>query len=503
MNRFISAVIICSFAGLASADENDTECFSYSKLQGQAQALASAPYAAPDDSLPGKLRKLDYDEMRSIRFNPKYATWRMERRPFQLQYFHRGGLQNDKITISSVNGARIENIPFSKKTFDYGEVLLRGSLDEDLGFSGFRIHYPLNRLDYLDEVLTFQGASYFRAVAKGQHYGLSARGAAVNVACDGPEEFPRFVSFWVEEPDTVASNLTIYALMDSPSLSGAFEMILNPGAETVMDIHATIYPRRQISRFGMAPLTSMFWFGENTVPKPQDFRSEVHDSDGLLIQTEADEWLWRPLENGAHIRYSSFSGNAPRGFGLFQRDRQFESYGDLEAYYHERPNLWVEPLSGWGAGEVRLIELPTQTEYNDNVVAFWAPDVPLEAEQPFEYTYRLHWTSEKVSPPALAYICSTRMGLAESAPQNRKFVIEFSHPGPDVPAGETPELEPVVSAENGQIIDPHLQYNRFNKRWRVFFDVQPDPSGHPVELRCYLASLGIERSEVWTCQWTP
>lgn len=503
MKKLFSVIFISLFSGITSGEDTEVQCFSFAALQREAQELARVAYQDPDHSLPRKVRDLDYDEMRSIRFNPKFATWRMERRPFQLQYFHRGGLRTEKITLNSVNGALIEPIPFLGKAFDYGDVKLRGSLDQDLGFSGFRVHYPINRADYLDEILTFQGASYFRAVAKGQRYGLSARGAAINVAGEGPEEFPRFVEFWVEEPDTVASNLIIYALMDSPSLAGAFKMNVCPGTETVMDIQATIYPRRPISQFGMAPLTSMFWFGENTGCKPQDFRSEVHDSDGIMIHTEADEWLWRPLANEARIRYSAFCGKAPRGFGLFQRDHQFSNYGDLEANYHERPSVWVEPTSDWGAGEIRLIEIPAHTEYSDNVVAFWVPSCPVEPGQPFEYSYRLRWTSERVVSRALAYTCSTRIGLTDSLPEDRKFVVEFSNPESENLGGKGAALEPVISAGNGEVLKQHLQYNRFNNQWRVTFDVRPDPFGKPVELRCFLANKNIQISETWTYQWLP
>lgn len=300
-----------------------------------ASARASRPYEAQDRDLPRNLRNLDYDDLRSIRFDPRASVWRMERLPFQLQFFHPGGLQKDRTRMNWFEGEIMEEVHFSRDFFDYEKTRIRGSLPDDLGFAGFRVHYPLNRPDYLDEVIVFQGGSYFRALAEGQRYGISARGLSINVAGETPEEFPQFTEYWVEKPDRTSTRLRLYALMDSPSVAGAYEFTVVPGPATLVEVTVVLFARVPLERAGVAPLTSMFWFGENSPSRYGDFRPEVHDSDGLLVHTGAGEWLWRPLVNEPRYRFSSFVDHNPRGFGLIQRDRQFRNYEDLEAFYHK------------------------------------------------------------------------------------------------------------------------------------------------------------------------
>jgi glucans biosynthesis protein len=500
VNKYIF-VLITLLAAAPSARAQDGG-FNFETLKARARDRASKPYQAMDRELPRGLRSLNYDDMRNIRFNPRSAIWRMERLPFQLQFFHRGGPQNGHITVNSVEGGRVENIPFAKELFNYEQVRIDGSLPDDLGFTGFRIHYPLNTMEYLDEVIAFQGASYFRALGQGLHYGLSARGLAVNVVGDTPEEFPDFVEFWFEKPDSRANRIKIYALLDSPSVAGAYEMLLIPGADTVMEIKTALFARKPITGAGLAPLTSMFWFGEYSASRHGDFRPEVHDSDGLLIHTGTDEWLWRPLSNEGRIRVSCFADDNPRGFGLFQRDRNFSNYEDLETVYHNRPNAWVEPLAGWGPGEIRLVELPTGTEYADNIVAYWMPRDPLTPDRPLEYAYRLHWFTEDHTLPPLARTAATRIGNLTERPGGKKFVLDFGS-NPLLDRTDPDDVQPVVSITNGRLIGKHLQRNQVNNTWRVFFDVEPSDQTQPVEMRCFLQSGGLPRSETWTWFWTP
>jgi glucans biosynthesis protein len=493
-------VALCALS--CGAVFSDDPVFDFNQLKNRAQNLAAAPYQAPDRSLPEELQRFNYDDMRNIRFDPKSAIWRMERLPFQLQFIHRGGPQNGIIGVHSVEGARVDPIPFSKSLFNYSQVRINGRLPDDLGFNGFRIHYPLNTMEYLDEVIVFQGASYFRAVARGLHYGLSARGLAINVAGQGPEEFPDFTEFWIEKPHSRSTSIRIYALLNSPSVSGAYSMLLTPGTDTVMDIRAALFARKPVEGLGLAPLTSMFWFGEHSTTRHRDFRPEVHDSDGLLFHTGADEWLWRPLSNEGGVKVSCFYDRNPRGFGLLQRDRDFSSYEDLETFYQNRPSTWVEPGAGWGPGEVRLVELPTGTEYADNIVAFWMPAEPLTPEKPLEFSYCLHWFSDDPALPALARTLATRYGEAAEYPGARKFVLDFSnHPGMD--RNNPDSVQPVISLTNGILKGKHLQRNDPGNCWRVFFDVEPEDRSRPVEMRCFLQSGGQPRSETWTYFWNP
>jgi glucans biosynthesis protein len=499
-NNLTQVVLLC--VALTGSAQNQDSVFDFNELKNRAQNLAAAPYQASDRSLPEELRRLNYDDMRNIRFDPKSAIWRMERLPFQLQFVHRGGQQTGHITVNSTENGRVEPIPFSKNLFNYSQAKVTGRLPDDLGFNGFRIHYPINSMEYLDEVIAFQGASYFRAVGKGLHYGLSARGLAINVVGKTPEEFPEFVEYWIEKPGSRADRIKLYVLMNSPSLAGAYEMLLIPGVDTVMEIKATLFARKTVEGIGLAPLTSMFWFGEHSTFRHKDFRPEVHDSDGLLVHTGADEWLWRPLSNEGGIKVSCFADENPKGFGLLQRDRDFSNYEDLETFYHNRPSAWVEPGPGWGRGEVRLVELPSGTEYADNMVAFWMPAEPLTPEKPIEFSYRLHWFRDDPALPALARTLATRIGEATEYPGAKKFVLDFSN-SPGLDRNNPDSVEPVISLTNGNLKGKHLQRNDLGNAWRVFFDVEPVDPTKPVEMRCFLQSGGLPRSETWTYFWNP
>jgi glucans biosynthesis protein len=489
-------------AALSGSAENDGSFFDFNELRNRAQNLAMAPYQPPEERLPRALRTFDYDDMRNIRYDPKEAVWRRARLPFQLQFFHRGGSQIGRIRVNTVEDGLVVPVSFSKDLFDYSQSKNVGRLPDDFGFNGFRIHYPINSMEYLDEVVVFQGASYFRALAQGLHYGLSARGLAIDVAGANPEEFPEFVEFWIERPGRLSSSIKLYALLNSPGVAGAFEMVLTPGEETVMQVNATLFPRRTLDGIGLAPLTSMFWFGENSPSRFGDFRPEVHDSDGLLVHTGEDEWLWRPLSNDGRVKTSYFSDNHPRGFGLFQRDRNFESYQDLEALYQDRPGAWVVPGTNWGPGQICLVELPTGTEYADNIVAFWTPAKPLLPQTPFDYSYSLHWLTDNAACPPLARTVATRCGNLANIPGGRKFVLDFgAHEGLD--RNNPDSVKPVISLINGTLKESRLQLNQPGNSWRVFFDVEPIDKTRPVEARCHLESGDLPRSETWTCFWNP
>ncbi|MFH1499831.1 MAG: glucan biosynthesis protein [Verrucomicrobiota bacterium] len=482
---------------------------SFDGLRRLAALTASAPYAAPDPAdVPAVLRELNYDQYRDIRFDPGHAWWgRDPARPFQLQFFHPGFLYNQTVRIDEIADGTSRPVPFDTDRFNYGKNRIPAGLPDTLGFTGFRVHHALNNPDYLDELIVFQGASYFRALGRGMFYGLSARGVAINTAGPSGEEFPAFTRFWVRRPDIGADTLDILALLDGPSLTGAYRFTVRPGEATVIDVEAELHPRKAVDVLGVAPLTSMFWYGENSADRRGDFRPEVHDSDGLLINRGDGEWLWRPLENPPGVRVADFADHNPRGFGLVQRDRAFGSYEDLEAHYHDRPSLWVEPVGDWGAGRVRLVELPTPDETNDNIVAFWVPDQPAVAGRPLRFAYRLHWFMENhggaITPPA-GYTKATRIGsLVFDRSAGKRFVIDFAG---DALAGRLGKHEPVAELSAGdtaRIVTRHLQHNPHDDSWRLSFLIESDQPGRPVELRAYLRSGDDVLTETWSYRWIP
>ena len=296
-------------------------------------------YTADTGGLPEYLRLLDYDQYRDIRYKREKSLWLEEKLPFQLQFFHRGFLFNDRVKLNLIEGGTARPIDFSRDYFDYGKNQFPEQMPSDMGLAGFRILYPLLKNPQFDDIAVFQGASYFRGVGLGQAYGLSARGLALDTGMSKAEEFPVFKEFWIEKPVPESTFLTVYALLDSPSATGAYRFIIRPEVDLVMDVKAHLYLRQGVERFGVAPLTSMFFHGENSDRFFDDFRPEVHDSDGLLIGMRNGEWVWRPLNNPSKLRTSVFQGNDIVGFGLIQRDRNFENYQDLEAMYHQRPSV--------------------------------------------------------------------------------------------------------------------------------------------------------------------
>jgi len=490
-------MLLALVASLRGADE----VFDFETLRYRARMLAARPYEVRATAVPASLRKLSYDEYREISFDAEQTWWRRDSLPYQLQFFHPGFVHQKSVRVFEVNGRVASPIKFSKDLFKYGALKVGAGLPDTVGFAGFRVLGSLNLP--ADELISFVGASYFRALCLKTVYGLSARGLAVNTAEPDGEEFPVFEDFWIERPTAGAKHFVIFALMDSTSLAGAYRFTVTPGAETLVQVKAVVYCRKNPKVLGLAPLTSMFWHGENSPTNHGDFRPEVHDSDGLLIFNGANEWLWRPLSNPKSTRVSAFSDNNPHGFGLLQRDRKYDSYQDLEAHYHMRPSAWVEPIGNWGRGSVRLAELSAPDETNDNIVAFWVPEQLPHAGEPIEFEYKLHWFTDQIRPPA-GFVVSTRSGHSQThEPELRRFVLDFDGPylrqqKPD------PAIESDVSVGAGATLAyKTIQKNPYNGTWRLGFGIKPDGSGRPVELRCFLKKTPHVLTETWTYLWSP
>ena len=482
----------------ASADDikSDTT-FDASTVPQIARALAAVPYKAPDRDLPEPLKALTYDGYRKIRYIPDHAIWRDKKLPFEVQLFHRGFFYQDRVDIFEVNAGQATPIVYSPSLFQFEDVAAPPN-NVDLGFAGFRLHAAINRTDYFDEICAFLGASYFRAVAKDQIYGLSARGLSLNTAGQGGEEFPLFKSFWLERPQPNANSVVVHGLLDSPSASAVMRFTIRPGEATIFDVQMTIYPRVEINQPGIGTATSMFFFGPNDRQGVDDYREEVHDSDGLSMWTGREEQLWRPLTNPSKLQISTFTDTSPRGFGLMQRHRDFLSYDDLEARYEKRPSLWMEPIGDWGNGAVELIEIPSSRETDDNIVAFWRPNEPLHAKGEYSFVYRLHWGRGSAQPSTLATISNTRIGAGYDA-GTRLIVIDLIG---DHPASLPPEAHLTVEASNAPnpIKNAIIQSNPETGGWRVSFELATDQSP-VIELRAFVSVGDKKASEIWTYRW--
>ena len=479
----------------------------YDYVRRQAEARAAAPYQAPDRELPKRLAELNYDEIRDIRFKPDQALWRNEGLPFQLHLFHRTAAVREAVRVREFSATHVQTIPFIRDFFDYGKLGVPGSLRSTLGYSGFRLHYPLNRPGVFDELVVFHGASYLRALGAGQVYGLSARGLAVDSGVDGvPEEFPVFTDFWIGKPGPGAAAITLYALLDSPRIAGAYEFIVHPGRPTVIAVRAELHARGPIDLPGLAPLTSMFWFGKNSDRPSGDPRPQVHDSDGLLVHTAGGARLWRPLQNPRAILNTELRAVKPVRFGLLQRERSIAAYEDFEARYHERPSCWIEPVGDWGGGHVRLAELPTINEYGDNIVAYWVPDQKPVPGQPFSFAYNQVWSLEQPPDDKLARVVSTRIGGLPGGGWGQLYWVDFAGAG----IGErNPEnLGAQIDVGPGAtLLHQTLIRHPGIDGWRVAVQVagEAPPEGlskpRPVELRVRLRDGYEPVSETWVYTW--
>ena len=437
---------------------------------------------------------MTYDQFRGIQFRQERALWRGQDLPFQIGFFPRGFLYAPGVDIFEVRDGQATPVPYSPDLFDYADPSVR--VPDTLGFAGFRVHAPINEPGAFDEFVVFLGASYFRAVGKGQFYGLSARGLAIDTGIATPEEFPRFTTFWLERPQPGVSSLVIHALLDSPRVTGAFRFTVRPGVTTVMDVESVFFPRADIAQWGIAPLTSMYQFsardhGVAGGGRVDDWRPAVHDSDGLAALTGRGERLWRPLMNPATIGISAFGDQNPRGFGLMQRRRAFADYADLQVLYAKRPSLWIEPIGDWGSGAVDLVELPTPNETNDNIVAFWRGRDPWRAGSEHGFTYRMHWGADAPLDPVLARVTDMRPGAGD-APGTRVYVLDV--------LGEALrgviEARVDASASAGTLRAGFAGPNPETGGWRI--SLVFDPAGAAMsELRCTLMGAAGPLMESW------
>lgn len=502
-------------APAAQATPAAAQPFSFDTVVAEAQALAAKPFDAAPPPLPAALQSLSYDEFRKIHHPSKRALWLEEALPFNVTFFHRGWLNKQQIQVSLVENGQAAPLAYRGDWFDYHDLVLP-PLPADLGYAGLRILYPLNQPDKADEMAAFLGASYFRPLAKGLHYGLSIRGLAIDSGLPTGEEFPAFTKYWLETPAKDATTFTMYALLDSQSITGAYKLVLDPGDVTVIDVEAQLFPRTSIQKLGVAPVTSMYLYGEGDQRPPYDFRPEVHDSDGLLIANGSGEWLWRPLANPKGTRISQFLVKDLKGYGLMQRDREFDHYEDVEALYNDRPSAWVEPIEGFGAGKIDLLEIASDDEGMDNVVAAYVPERPVVAGGTLSYKYRLHIAgSDPAEHRGGKAVATRRMWRPEGfvhktitvPPGVMRFLIDFDGPAIDaldeaaVEKAKTAEL--VATATNGEVSNRVAHYNPEAGSWRTFLDVKPIDRTKAVDIRAFLKNGDDVLTETWVYSWNP
>lgn len=519
MNRLVCWIWLATIGPAVLAGAREFAEVNLDYVAKKAEQRALKPFHSPRADLPDFLRadKLDYDKYREIEFQHEKALWAAENLPFRVEFFHPGYLYEEPVHLNEFTINAVQPIRFVTDFFNYRALHIEKRIPADTGYAGFRLLYGLNEPNKWDELGAFQGASYFRLLGKGQRYGQSARGLAIDCGEAGrPEEFPLFTDWWLGKPDPDIDRLKIYAILDSVSCVGAYKMVIIPGETTVVDIdavlyfraadkvHAVIADRKEIQSIGLAPLTSMFWFGKASERKFDDLRPEVHDSDGLLMQMDNGEMLWRPLNNPKEMRHQRFSAKDIRGFGLLQRERDFSAYQDLFNFYHLTPSVWVEPHGHWGEGEMNLVELPTHYEGLDNIVAFWDPKLKPQPMQPYHFSYTLYWTRETDRQLSANKVLATRVGADPRDPQHREFAIDFAGPAISVIPENTPPRAVASCSTNATILESQVFPNKYNNSWRVILKMAPAPGNQdPVDIRCTLQKGDEIPGETWTYLWSP
>lgn len=515
----LSILILLLLPGLTRAAGRESVQVTLEYIAKKAEERARKPFHSPRLDLPAVLRQdnLDYDKYREIEFRHERALWAADDMPFRAEFFHPGYIYHEPVHVNEFTLTHTQPIRFVQDFFNYRKLDIARQIPADTGYAGFRLLNQLNVPGQWDEVGSFLGASYFRLLGKGQRYGQSARGLALDSGeTDRPEEFPIFTDWWLGKPQKEDSQIRLYAILDSVSCVGAYEFLIQPGETTIADIECVLYlretnlvaavnpNRKPITSIGIAPLTSMFWFGKNSERKFDDYRPEAHDSDGLLMHMENGEMLWRPLNNASVMRHQRFSTKNLRGFGLLQRERNYEAYQDIFNYYHQVPSVWVVPRGNWGEGDVHLLELSTQYEGLDNIVAFWDPKIKPEPMRARRYAYTLFWTTEsdmKLSPNR---VVATRIGAHPRNGAWRQIVIDFDGPRLTVIPESTPPAAIANCSDNARITENQVFYNPLKKNWRVILALEPRAGNKdPVDLRCTLKLDDETVSETWTYHWSP
>lgn len=490
----LTAVSLLAMA-LPCASAEQAPPFGFDQVAELAHRLSQAPARKLGSVTPG-LEKLTYDQYRELRFRTQKALWTEGGSPFRIDLLPAGFVFQTPVAVSLIEDGRSRDLQSDSAFWDVGDRVPANLHNVPLSFSGFRVRTRINSRSVWDEFLVFQGASYFRAVGRGQLYGLSARGLALRTGEPSGEEFPAFTHFWIERPSRFATTLKIYALLESASLTGAYQFVASAGRDTVMEVQCALFPRADVAVVGIAPLTSMFMFNSSNQSRFDDFREGVHDSDGLFIDARNGEAIWRPLANPRELQSGSYTDSAPFSFGLMQRARLVVDYQDLEASYERRPSAWVETLGNWGAGPVRLLEIPTARETNDNIVAFWQPRGGLRAGQPFRTSYRLHWSTDPAARSGVGRIVATRIGNSFDG-KRRLFVVDIDGAG-----ASSEGLKLALSSSAGKISNAVIQPNAAINGLRASFELDTNDVSL-AELRLVVMKSGKAVSETWLYRWTP
>ncbi|WP_349238567.1 glucan biosynthesis protein G [Bosea sp. F3-2] len=507
---------VATLAGTSAFAQKRPVEFGLEDVLAKAKALADKPHITPASNLPDVFSKMQFADYQKMQPRRDRFAWTELGTPFKLAFYHQGMQFNAPVKINEIVNGAVQEIPYDAGRFDFADLHFDREQTSKLGWAGFRVVYPINQAGKLDEVMSVLGASYFRVIGKGQIYGLSGRGLAIDTGLPIAEEFPAFREFWLRRPKPRDKQLTFYALMDSPRATGAYEFTLAPGADAVLSVKARVFMREGAAprTLGIAPLTSMFLFGPNQPSPTYNFRPAIHDSNGLAIHGGDGKWTWSPLSNPpSMVATTNFAAENPKGFGLLQRGRSFTRYEDLKDRYDLRPSAWIEPTNNWGKGSVRLVEIPTGDETNDNIVAFWVPESMPAAGQPLQFDYRIHWTTDEpaILKDGTSYVWQTIRSTGEFYQSNliragdgtQAFLIDFKGPSLRQLSPQAPVTAEVGANDNVEIVGTELQPNPAIKGWRLTYRVKLKNPAVSSDLRATLKQGDRTLTETWNLRVPP
>jgi len=497
------SISLHSFGDLFS---NETQPFGLDSLDKKVKKLLRTPYSQPTQVKIPSLDGINYEDYRQIVYKPEIAIWKNLGLPFQLQFFHPGHIYSSGVRIYELVDNEPTEIKYDASRFDFGNLKLPdhfASLSKGLLYTGFRIHFPLNNSNSLEEFAVFQGASYFRVISEGQIYGLSARGLAINTGLSEKEEFPVFEEFYIKRPEKFDQNIEVFALLNSESAVGSYHLTFLPGKISEVKVRSKVYLRKKVKRLGYAPLTSMFLYGETDIPINRNIHPEVHDSDGLLLLTEKDVWEWRPLINPKKTTVTKIPGNSLKGYGLIQRDRKFKSYQDDKMKYHLRPSAWIIPETNWGNGNLHLLEWATQLDSDDNMGVFWEPETHPNPLEPFFINYSIFFTDRSPEEHKLAKVSAVFRGQDPLFPNVTTLTLYFT--GDDIKKlDKNNPPKPIITTNRKKNLDIHYTLEKISEmsQWRLIIQYPKEEASFesPLEWKVHLEKDAQTISETWIYQ---
>lgn len=498
---YIPAALVLMLAGSVA------HAFGFADVVEMAKARAEKAYEPPSPA-PQFLRDLSYSDYQAIRFKPEENLWRQGGSRFEVEMIPPGSYYTHAVKLNEVDSQGVTPIPFDKANFNYPNDAFAKRVPADLGYAGFKLTFPLYKETAQDEFLTFGGASYFQGIGRHNRFGLSARGIAVDTGLPSGEEVPSFVEFWLERPAGGSDTMRVYGLLDGPSVTGAYRFDIHPGDSTRIEVTAELFFRDNVELLGLAPLTSMFYYGENTIRPRGEWRPQVHDSDGLLIHDGASgEWLWRPLLNPRTLRMNYLEVGNLKGFGLMQRNTEFHQFEDMEARYDKRPSAWVDTKGDWGKGDVVLVEIPTRDETNDNIVAFWRPETGVKAGDHRKLEYALSFGGPGIVEQPTAHAEQTFVGEGDRIGGGNvegafRLIVDFDGGELDKLKPDAPVVSQVSGSEGVEVIEHFVEYNEPEQAWRLSMLIRPAPEKN-MGVRGFLSIEGKPLTETWTYELPP